>query len=57
MTKLPATVFAASVATALTLIGSVQTASAQDAAKEKCDALSGQAKDACQDKAKAEFAK
>jgi len=44
MTKLPATVFAASVATALTLIGSVQTASAQDAAKEKCYgiALKGQ---------------
>ena len=44
MTKLPATVCAASVATALTLIGSVQTASAQDAAKEKCYgiALKGQ---------------
>jgi len=44
MTKLPATVFAASVATALALIGSVQTASAQDAAKEKCYgiALKGQ---------------
>jgi len=44
MTKLPATVFAASVATALTLIGGIQTASAQDAAKEKCYgiALKGQ---------------
>lgn len=44
MTKLPATVLAASVATALSLIGSVQTASAQDASKEKCYgiALKGQ---------------
>ncbi|QFY63187.1 DUF2282 domain-containing protein (plasmid) [Rhizobium grahamii] len=44
MTKLPATVFAASVTTALSLIGSVQTTSAQDVSKEKCYgiALKGQ---------------
>jgi uncharacterized membrane protein len=44
MTTLPFTVLAASVATALSLIGSVTTASAQDAAKEKCYgiALKGQ---------------
>ncbi|MGO4351620.1 DUF2282 domain-containing protein [Rhizobium sp. RAF36] len=44
MTKLPVTVLAASVATALSLIGSAATASAQDAAKEKCYgiALKGQ---------------
>jgi uncharacterized membrane protein len=43
MTKLPAAVFAASVATALTLLGSAQV-SAQDAPKEKCYgiALKGQ---------------
>ncbi len=44
MTNVPSAIFAASVATAISLIGSVPTASAQDAPKEKCYgiALKGQ---------------
>lgn len=44
MTKLPITVLAASVTTALSLIGSVQSVSAEAAGKEKCYgiALKGQ---------------
>jgi uncharacterized membrane protein len=44
MTNLQATVFAASVVTALSLVGAVNTASAEEAQKEKCYgvALKGQ---------------